>query len=94
MKRNEVYALIDSERAYQDAKWPQGSPPLSPSDEIRLIRKVLADADAGWYATPDEIHNGHRINASDLEMIRKIAGIATRCLETWGGTPRVKGETN
>ena len=87
MIRNEVYKVIDAERDYQDKKWP-ATPPLPPSDFIRLIRVILDQADAKWYTTRDNIVGGTKINPADLDAMRKIAASAVRCMETWGVVER------
>lgn len=73
--RAEVYAAIDSERAYQDSMWPEDAPadprPLSIGEGILLI---------------EEYHTRALIEIDSLQSIRKIAGIAVRCLENHGGS--------
>lgn len=72
--RAEVYAAIDSERAYQDSTWPEGDPrPLSTGEGILLIEHYHARALTELKA---------------LDPIRKIAGIAVLCLENHGGSTR------
>ena len=44
LSRRTVYKLIDGERSYKDKKWQQ-DPSLPPSDELRVVRKLLALAD-------------------------------------------------
>ncbi len=87
--REKVYEIINDERLYQDNKWPQ-NPPLPPSDEIRLIRTILAFTDTEWYRTQDKIIEGAKVNPADLDAMRKIAAIAVRCMETWGAIERPK----
>jgi len=87
LTRQEVYQVIDGERNHQDEKWPQ-DPPLSPSDEIRLMRVILSKADAEWYVTQDNVVRGVKVNPADLEALRKIAAVAVRAMETWGAVRR------
>jgi hypothetical protein len=87
MIRNEVYKVIDAERDYQDKKWPP-TPPLPPSDYIRLIQIILDQANAKWYVTTDDIVDGTKVNPADLDAMRKIAASAVRCMETWGVVER------
>ena len=87
LSRSEVYDVIDEERNHQAIKWTQ-DPPLSPSDEIRLIRRLIVVADAEWYCTKDNVVNGTKVNPADLEALRKIAAIAVRAMETWGAVRR------
>jgi hypothetical protein len=88
--REEVYSAIDGERLYQDTNWPQ-DPPLSPSEEFRLIHVILEKTHREWYATKDEIVNDTKVNPVDLEALRKIGAVAVRALETWGVIPRTDG---
>lgn len=81
--RQRVFDAICAERIYQDRKWPQ-APALPPSDELRLIRVLVAKADVAWYKTPDKIVNGAKVNPADMDAMRKIAAVAVRCMETYG----------
>ncbi len=87
LSRREVYKLIDGERDYQDTKWPQ-DPSLPPSDELRVVRKLLALADDGWYTTQDSLVDGVKVNPADLDAARKIAGVCVRLMENYGAPKR------
>ena len=83
--REEVYAAIDSERAYQDAqkgnsKRHDGQPQMSPGEFILVLEHLLLQARTEWYR-PDG-------GVSCLEHIRKVAGSATQCMEVHGAPPR------
>lgn len=98
LDRAEVYKAIDAERIYQDQAYPEsgGVLPgeaetktlvnlaLPPSDELRLIRAYLHQADMAWLRSPDDQTTGMKVNPSDLHVIRKIAAIAVRCMENHG----------
>ena len=81
--REEVYAAIDGERNYQDETWPEpeSSTHLSLGEEILLIREYVERAQREWTGLP-----GNPPEA--LAMVRKIAGIAVRCLENHGAPER------
>jgi hypothetical protein len=93
LTRQEVYTVIDAERAYQDHIWPDQIPgqpeiQLSPSDELRLIGILIDQANGKWVTTRDDIVGGVKVNSNDLEFVRKIAATAVRCMETWGAPVR------
>ncbi len=81
--RQNVYDAIDTERTYQDGKWPgwrddvAGIPLQSVGAEILLAEEYLARARAAWtHERAPEI--------STLHILRKAAGILVRCLERHG----------
>lgn len=83
--RDQVYAAIDSERAYQiaqrgNAKRHEGQPPMTPGEYILCMEKCLADARVAWYAP-----NG---GAACLDHVRKVAALGTACMELHGAPPR------
>jgi hypothetical protein len=82
--RRVVYETIDQEREYQNKKWDEGRLPLPPSDEVRLIRTLLAQTDEKWYVTDDDQTSGVKVNSADLDFMRKVAAIAVRCMENHG----------
>ena len=98
LTRQEVYAVIDTEREYQDRIWPDQIPSeqepiqLSPSDELRLIGILIDQANGKWVTTRDDVVNGIKVNPNDLAFIRKIAATAVRCMETWGAPVREQPE--
>ena len=84
--REDVYAAIDTERDYQDAKWPQdGRPeapnPLSVGEFLLLIEEYAAKARTEWA-------NEKKPEERTLREIRKIAGIAVNCMEQHGAPHR------
>jgi len=83
VKRDEVYAAIDTERAYQDDKWGEAVDPrpLSIGEDILLIEEYVLKARQAWSTE-------HRPEVGALEQIRKIAGIAVRCMENHGAPKR------
>jgi hypothetical protein len=83
--------VINTERDYQDKKWPDGSPTqphLPPSDFLRLIKQIARDADQKWYVTKDSVVCGIKVNPADMEALRKIAACAQRAIELFGCPPR------
>lgn len=82
MKREDVYKLIDGERAYQDKQWPTSSlPTMSIGEEVLLLEQYIFTARGTWsLEVPPEVKT--------LEMIRKIAAIAVRTMEHHDTAPR------
>lgn len=83
--RIEVFAAINTERAYQDAqrgnaKRHEGQPPMTPGEFILCMEKCLADARAAWYR-PDG-GNGC------LPDIRKVTALGVQCMELYGAPVR------
>ena len=85
--RNEVYAAVDSEREYQEYVV---DPSLSEQEsfdkhslpgELVLMKLYLDRATNLWAGRPT--------NETALDCVRKIAGIAVRCMEHHGAPPRM-----
>ena len=82
--RNEVYAAVDSEREYQEDLEPS----LTQQDrhtipgELVLMKVYLDRAMEAWVNPRNDIE-------AALNHIRKIAGIAVRCMENHGAPPRM-----
>lgn len=79
--RSEVFEAINSERSYQDALWPQGAEPMTIGEEILVLGEYVMKARSAWTT-----ESRPEINA--LHIIRKISGIATRCMEQHGAPLR------
>lgn len=82
MKREDVYKLIDSERAYQHTLPPNRTIGFSKTvgEYITMLHHYMNKLDEAWTC-----------NAGDekaLEVMRKIAGIAVHCMEDHGAPPR------
>jgi hypothetical protein len=77
--RAEVYAAIDSERAYQETLARNDVTDQRPLEQLALIRQVLAEIDHDWYYNPGQV---------DMDKVRKIAGIAVRCMAQHGAPGR------
>jgi hypothetical protein len=77
--RSEVYEVIDGERNYQNSlKGRENGKAIS--DYLIMIDYYLAHAKESWAANPGI--------KSALHDIRKIAGIAVRCMEEHGAPYR------
>lgn len=74
-----VYTAIDSERNYQESLVRNDSTDQRPLEQLALIRHILTEIDADWYMNPGPV---------DMGKIRKIAGIAVRCMEQHGAPAR------
>jgi hypothetical protein len=77
-KRIDTYLAIDSERDFQDEKFA-GKPDLSIEGSLVVLGKLHGDALLAWYA--GDI-------ADVLDHVRKIGGVATRCMEIHGAPLR------
>jgi hypothetical protein len=77
--RDEVYAAIDGERDYQDTELGVGE--NSVPGEILILESYIARARASWV-------DDYNSRAPALRMIRKVAGIAVRCMENHGAPKR------
>lgn len=74
--RQDVYDAISGERDYQDKlndRW------ISPGEELLLLQEYVDRARTAW--TKDF---GKTTNPEYLHVVRKIAGIAVRCMEHHG----------
>jgi hypothetical protein len=85
--RQEVYKAINTERAYQDNVVdtdPQrrGLAEHSVGDFLTLMASYLRKAQDDWCQNPG-------VRAS-LHQVRKIAGIAVKCMEEHGAPKRNK----
>ena len=84
--RSEVYKAIDSERAYQSATWPgiDADPdnPHTIGEDILLMEEYVKRAREEWTKVADSP------DMEALHMIRKVAGIAVRCMENHGAPYR------
>ena len=84
--RNEVYAAVDSEREYQEyvvepSLADQGVNQHNVAGELVLMKLYLDRATNLWAGRPT--------NETALDCVRKIAGIAVRCMEHHGAPPRM-----
>jgi hypothetical protein len=77
--RAEVYAAIDTERAYQDDLW-QGNK-LTIGEFILLLSEYTDRAKHEWSTEKKPEQRA-------LEFVRKVAGIAVNCMEQHGAPPR------
>jgi hypothetical protein len=88
--RKEVYAAIDSERDYQDSKWPQAEwdgsgikppNPLTIGEFVLLMEEYCSRARSMWSSEK-------KPEGLTLELVRKVAGIAVNCMEQHGAPVR------
>ena len=79
MTRDEVYALIDGERAYQEQLWP--SNPLQEGEFIALLQDYVNQARTVWVREPKPCQQ-------TMGIIRKIAAIAVHAMEQHGAPSR------
>lgn len=84
--REAIYDVIDGERDYQNARWPDQNNaaqpnPLTIGESILLIEEYAARARALWSGETKPEHGA-------LDIMRKLAGIAVHCMEEHGAIPR------
>lgn len=81
MNRSEVYAVIDSERAYQDAKYPPDSNGKSASPEgfLLVLEHLLNETRKAYVGCPTP-----KEHAVLMDGIRKIGATAVRAMEQYG----------
>ena len=84
MNRKEVYKILDGERDYQDSiggkMEHRGKPTIEA--EILMMEEYLLKAREKWVNTYGD-------SEPALDMLRKVVGIALRCFENHGCTPRL-----
>lgn len=82
--RKEVYAVIDGERSYQDALGPDRTDGTETTvgEYITMLQHYQIKLVEAWTLNPGD--------ASALDVMRKIAGIAVHCMEDHGAISRVK----
>lgn len=78
VKRQRVYKAIDSERDYQDVRWPprpdgQAKPVAG---YLVMLQDYLNEAFRAWTRNPGD--------AAALEILRKLGGIIVQCGEAHG----------
>ena len=82
--REDVYKVIDTERAYQNSLPPNRTDGSTHTvgDYVTMMQNYQADLVRAW-----TVNAG---NDEALKVMRKLAGIAVRCMEEHGAIPRVQ----
>lgn len=78
--RADVYQAIDTEREYQNNLERNTVRDQRPLEQLALIEVAIADMKREWYALPGQPR---------MDYMRKIAGVAVRCMEEHGAPHRV-----
>ncbi len=80
--RQEVYAAIDGERDYQNflSELRTDGRDKSVGEYITMMQYYQAQLVAAWTENPGD--------ETALKVMRKMAGIAVRCMEEHGAPPR------
>lgn len=80
--RQQVYRVLDGERAYQDALPPSrtDSAPRSVGDYVTMMQYYQTQLVAAWTTNPGD--------QQALDVMRKLGGIAVHCMEEHGAPPR------
>lgn len=87
LQREEVYCILNSERAYQDKRWGASASSNEPGDgnrtidEFALYISQYANALARLAATSIEPHD-------KLDFVRKVGALCVACMEQHGGRNR------
>jgi hypothetical protein len=86
LTRQEVYSLIDGERAYQDSLGADRTEDhgfgITQGEELVLIRAYLRKAEDAWTNNP-----GASVDACAANL-RKIAAMCVRAMERYGAPAR------
>jgi hypothetical protein len=77
--RQEVFAAIDSEREYQTKLKRNKVKRQTQMEHLAIIRRICRDLEDAWYDTAGQ---------PPLDYMRKIAGVAVRCMEEHGAPHR------
>ena len=77
--REDVYKAIDTEREYQNTLPRNEIKNQTIMEYMALIRHILVQMDNDWYNKSEQV---------SLDYVRKIAGIAVRCMEEHGAPKR------
>jgi seryl-tRNA synthetase len=81
MTREEVYSVIDEERAYQDKTWGTVEERQKQVGSwLTLLRFLITEADKQWSTTKGD--------TAALHQVRKIAGVSIACMEQHGAPKR------
>jgi len=75
LDRKLVYKAIDSERNYQNNLERNALKEQAPLEHLSLIKRVVRDMEDAFYDKPGQ---------PSMDYMRKIAGIAVRCMEQHG----------
>jgi len=82
MKRQDVYKLIDGERAYQDSLSSTRTDGRNHvvGEYIVMLQHYMQKAIDAWTMNPGD--------TEALKVIRKMAGICVKCMENFDTEPR------
>jgi hypothetical protein len=86
--REQVYAAIDSERAYQDRVWIENAglteePVRTVAEELLMLEEYVTRARVAWTNAPRNVEA-----AITTDILRKCAGICVRAMENFGAPVR------
>lgn len=88
MERKEVYAIIDTERDYQDALWNADTTPSkgihSPEEVIVYMEDYLSEAKHFMSRENQKI-----AYPKALVTMRKVVALGIRLMEQYGSEPRI-----
>ena len=81
-RREEIYKIIDEERVYQNTLPPERTEgvPHTVGNYLVMMRHYMGRAEDAWTLNPGD--------KKALDVIRKIAAIAVRCMEENGAIRR------
>lgn len=84
VNRTDVYAAINSERDYQAKVWAENEgltpePVRTVAEEVLMLEEYVLKARQAWTPAPRAVEI-----AVTVEVMRKIAAIAVRCMENHG----------
>lgn len=83
MNRSEVYAAIDGERDYQDARWGQTLSGERPGDGFRSVDEFVLYMEGYMReAVQSASHFAHK--QKTLDILRKVVALGVCCFEQHG----------
>jgi hypothetical protein len=87
MSRQDVYAVIDGERAYQDSRWGGSASNGRPGAGERTLDEYCLYI-VGYADDLKHIASHEPDPIKKLEFVRKVAALCVACMEEHGAVPR------
>lgn len=89
MTRADVYAVLDGERDYQDARWGGTLSGERPGDGSRSVDEFVLYME-GYMREAVHLASHSADKNTTLDVLRKVVALGVACFEQHGVPPRVK----